>query len=1393
MFKAKSRLTSTIGSAALSLLFLFAPLSPVVAAKRQDPVTGAFAGRVSEAGQPPKPIAGAQVDIVNLQTGARYRKVTDASGGFYVGRLSPGDYTITVSHPDFKQETRQQRVSITQVREVIPVPVSLQRIAVAPPPTVTTGPTPPPETAATGTTQPTPAPTREEVGEEPRINLEVERLDGRRKGGYNENQVATLPLGATTYVRTFDELALLLPGVVLPPYSLGTIAGPGVAPGVGSAGQFSVNGLPSRANNFTVDGSDNNDEDIGVRRQGFLSLVPQPVESIKEYQVITLLAPAQFGRNIGAQVNAVSKSGGNVVHGDLYGFFSSNQFNSRNAFDTQGTNGVTQLNTAGGRPVVICGNANANSANTPNCTGPTALNINRDFGGEDPLSLGQFGFTLGGPIKKERWFYFLSGERQILNASEEKSFAVPTVEQRGFGLAGRTTTFNPLDPTSGSGATGFERDPLRLPTDMSAAAQFSRVVPQTLFGAAIFSLFPFPNNTSGVYGKNTYTQVLPASGRGAVVSGKLDYVNTDRRFFQSFTARYNFNQDWRDIPTAGGAIFAALRPATRTQNISTFLNSELSGKDARTQIYNQVRFSYGRTKLRFDELRDGSLLGSNFAGGFLLNRPLLQGVSLSDSGNVPFTSVTGSRIGNLCPSGATPGNNDVINTECVTGPVGQVIIGGFSPVGVDVYNFPQRRVNNTYQIADTMTIRASGRNAVTYTFGADIRRSELNSALPRNSRPLITFFGSTSLRNDPANPAQGGCAGVCEVDPNRIPYIPATWLAAAGVPSGFFQALAAPGREDGAIRLRYSQYNFFGQEDFRLADSFSVTLGLRYEYNTPVKEADGLIEQFYTLPATLNPLGILLERDSLYDPDRNNIAPRIGFAWAPKIFGAEHPSVIRGGFGVYYDQILGAVASQSRNVFPSFLPLNVSGVNNTSNLPFVLPRSLTLGTITNSSAGAGMDLGPCIREVVGPTNCVGPYTSVFATGSNNLNTLNPLFDPNSSSFNSTLLSNLLFALRRPTDDRDVANGLPSSFSFTLPSTQLNMPMAYHYSYTIEQGLPHNMLLSVGYVGTRGRNLIRITTPNAGPNNFPLIGTVNTSGFATGSTAGGIQNSALIAPSRVNDFIGALNLIETTGRSRYDAFQAQLRGRLARERTFLYQVGYTLSRARDSVSDVFDLAGSPALPQQSTTFSGTQTLSITGGNFPGEYARSNYDTPHRVSYDMVWDIIPGQSGLQLASTGMFQSGQPFTVNSIIDINKDGNLTDRLNTTGGLTLNGSDRYPIQLATGTSGESLTCFVANTPRTIPVSGANTRSLLPCQGFNAALPRNSFRAGAFRLVNLTAIKKFQFGETTILSARLDVFNLLNRDNFNIPVRILESPSFGSATETVTPGRRLQFGLKLSF
>src|SRR6266850_3154537 len=400
------------------LLLIISVLVMTKSTHAQDTVTGAFEGTVTNS-RTGAPLKGADVEITNQQTGLKINIQTDNRGRFYQGLLLPGVYNIRVALANYQTHEHLQLLKITYTGEVVPVPVSLEP---APPGT---------PAVATPTTSTTAAPGVEDTD----IPAGINRLDGRRSGSFSEEEVVTLPLGATTFVRTFDELALLLPGVAPPPQTLGNVAGPGVGAGVGSAGQFSVNGLRSRGNNFTVDGSDNNDEDIGVRRQGFVALIPQPIESIKEYQAITLLAPAQFGRNIGAQVNAVSKSGGNETHGTAYTFFNSSQLNSRNFFDTALGNTATPLRAAG-KPVLANGRQ---------------VTVTNQSGGEDSFTLVKGGFVLGGPLvpndsggSGKSLFYFISAEGQIVNATREESFAVPAVEQRGL---------------FGSGATGLSVDP----------------------------------------------------------------------------------------------------------------------------------------------------------------------------------------------------------------------------------------------------------------------------------------------------------------------------------------------------------------------------------------------------------------------------------------------------------------------------------------------------------------------------------------------------------------------------------------------------------------------------------------------------------------------------------------------------------------------------------------------------------------------------------------------------------------------------------------------------------------------------------------------------------------------------------------------------------------------
>src|SRR5437868_1905149 len=332
-------------------LCLTLPTLPIIHA--QDTVTGAFEGTVTNSDMG-EPIAGATTLIINQQTGQTYPKIADARGRFYQGLLAPGVYTIRVSASGYVTKEVQQRLFITRTGEVVPVPVALDPAPLGAQPTPTGTPT--------GAPSPTPASAPALTEEDTDIRARINAADASRGDSFNEKEVATLPLGERTVVRSFDELALLLPGVAPPPQTLGEVAGPGVGSGVGSAGQFAVNGLRSRANNFTVDGSDNNDEDIGVRRQGFVALNSQPIESVKEYQAITALATAQFGRNIGAQVNAVSKSGGANTHGAFYGFFNSSQLNARNVFDTVFGNGVTQLRAGNNQPVLISNTQDATGA-----------------------------------------------------------------------------------------------------------------------------------------------------------------------------------------------------------------------------------------------------------------------------------------------------------------------------------------------------------------------------------------------------------------------------------------------------------------------------------------------------------------------------------------------------------------------------------------------------------------------------------------------------------------------------------------------------------------------------------------------------------------------------------------------------------------------------------------------------------------------------------------------------------------------------------------------------------------------------------------------------------------------------------------------------------------------
>ncbi len=1339
----RSRFASFLLSSALVLLQSTQPIiafassartrRPVEAKPKPDTITGTLQGRVLDTGNLPLPDV--RIRVINDETGTPRATKTGADGWYQINLLPLGFYSIEATKEGF----------ILVKNAIQPIKVKLNQ-AVLQIPDIILGPetTASPAPVATNTPTPTPGPTQSTTTPRDENSQLINKNDPTRRGNSDDRMVSSLPLSG---IRSFDDLALLAAGVSPPPQVRG-VAGPGIGAGIGTAGQFSVNGQRARSNNFTVDGSDNNDEDVGVRRQGFVSLVPQSVESVKEIQIVTHLWDAEHGRSAGSQVNAVSKSGTNKFHGTFYDFFNHSALNARSFFDYSAKNAPPNRLTALAIDRFIDGQPVNTSVFPVRLDNQEVVTPNPSQG-KDQFQRNQGGAALGFPIFRNKTFFFGSFERQDIKSRQETHFSVPTVTQRGF---------------LNHGATGFV-------TIRNGKVQ--KFTPTFQAGESVYSLFPFPNNPVGPYGENTFTQVLPGDAHGTIYSLKLDH---NFRLFgpeitHVFTARYNFTDDERQVPVVGDALFSGVIPEVRTQNLSLFLNTQLS-----PTMSNQLRASYGRTRLRFSEMRDSFLTKSQFLKDpppFLLNARGISNLSFPEF-PMPFVNYQ-----------SRSASRDV---ESNLAQIGQMIVHPFSPVGLDVYLFPQARANNTAQVADTFSYF---RTSHAFKFGFDVRRTQLNSFLNRNFRPQVVFGGTPDLTAQfPGAPIQD-----ISQDGPTPGFFSGSDLASLGIPTGIFQSLSV-GAPDSTIGLRFWQFNFFANDNWRARRGLTLDYGLRYELNTVPREVNSRIEDTFSLNqlppgdpslsiavsfdavnpnnnivfnnqnllnsfnATLGALrGVLGGRDKIFDSDRNNFGGHFGFAWDP--FASNNnqagKTVIRGGIGAYYDLTLGSVVSQSRNVFPTFVPINID-----------------LNTFAYAADRFFM------RTIDGVVALFNPRFIPFSVINNQGQTLsrNGLISPtslNAIGVPNSILPQALGLLFNPAAAGTLSSGrtlAPSGggLAFTLPDNGLRSPYALQYNLQFERELSGDLLLNLAYVGTRGVKLTRFRTPNGGPNSITLpvdpLGLTTNLPYAIALPP--LSNLGAEIGTRPNPLLGAFTIFDSSAASNYHSFQATATKRFAQG----YQFGaaYTWSHAIDDVSDVFDMAGAFVLPQDD------RALILERGN-------ANFDIRHRIALSSTGNLPllhryndnKGAAGFLMGgwqySTFMtFQTGQPFTVNTSYDVNMDGNLTDRLDTLQGLSFVDSRRQKLQLTT-----------------------NSTDLLALLGRNGRVGRNFFRASGVARTDLALVKNFNVTEGQSVLFRVEAFNLFNRTHFAIPVRVLEAPSFGSSVDTSLNPRQIQFALKYVF
>ncbi|MCI0490319.1 MAG: TonB-dependent receptor [Blastocatellia bacterium] len=1199
---------------------VYAPL-----ALPQGQTTGAIQGRVYDI-DTNLPVAEATITVRNQDLGLERTALTRSDGSYVINILPPGSYTISATHPEYEpasdstiSQANNFAVRISTINQVAQRLIGLRKKGSSPQPPVTQPPVQPPSDPGS-------------VGAGSTEDQLTNTVTATRGGNFDRLQLLSLPLPG---IRSFDSLAFLLPGVAPPPQAIGQSVGPGIGAGIGTAGQFSVNGNRSRANNFTIDGSDNNDQDVGVRRQGFLAPTPQNIESLQEFRISTLLWDAELGRNPGSQVNAVTRSGSGDVHGHAYGFFTDDKLNARNAFD------FTDTLSAGG------------ILTSPN--------------GKDQSSRLQMGFALGGEIIPNRTFLFGSFEYMYLDADIEQHFATPTSAERRFQgepFLGVLTPFA-FDYVTDAGATPA--------------------------GLNLFQFYPLPNNPGGPYGANTLSRILSADGQGPSASLRLTHQLMPNHILN---ARYNFTDDDRELPSIKRAINSSIESHVRTQNLSLIVDSSFS-----STLVNQARISFGRTRLDFDG--ESNTFRKTFDSEVLI---------VPRDGSPPFPAI--------------------FPTD--TGPIGELIIRPFSPVGIDAFLFPQERASNTFQYADTMS-KTFGNHLL--KFGADIRRVHLNSRQDRNYRPLFEV--------------NNGLVRAINLDTgaSEIRFLRGVDFASLGQVSSVQQTLTA-GTPDSTIGLRLTEYDFFINDNWRIRPNFSFDYGLRYEYNTVPREVNDRIEQALRLEGLPTPgsssfdtperteffnslidayKGILNGRTRIYESDSNNFGPHIGFAWDPWSNGK---TSIRAGYGVYYDAVLGAVVNQSRSVFPTEIPINLDALFFAS-----------AGLIFNNPVFFSIPDGQ------------GNTSFLIAPGTGNQ------FGAEGADF-PALLAQLLLQ----------GEGATGGLAFTIPEKDLRTPYVQQWHLTIEQELFRDFLVSAAYVGTKGNNLTRLTTPNGGPSvtsfNFVLEsqGLVSIVDFTNP-----VFNQFPI--NRANEFLGAFQVFENSARSNYHALQ--LEGRKRYSQGFTFTTAYTWAHSIDQVSDIIATAGAPVLPQDSF-------------NLNGEKANSSFDARHRFSASLIWDLpfyreLSGSisrwlGGWQIASIFQAHTGPAFTLGLPIDTNLDGNLTDRPITTEGLIF--FDEHGSQRVALAPGREVIDFF---------------SLDPGSSGNGAVGRNTVRGDSFINLDLALSKRFRFTETQNFEFRTEFFNVLNRANFGIPIRVIGDPGFGSSIDTVNPARTIQFAFKYNF
>jgi hypothetical protein len=855
--------------------------------------------------------------------------------------------------------------------------------------------------------------------------------------------------------RDFTQLIALAPG-----YS-----------GYSVGGYGSLNGTRPNQMNWQIDGVDNNDfwHNIPAVNQGGVSGIAgvvMPIDAVDEFSAQTQ-SGAEAGRNAGGTVNLVLKAGGNEIHGSAYYYWRNEIFSDPSPFYAPDpAEGITKP--------------------------PRLRNEN-------------YGFTVGGPIIKNKFFYFLGFEKQ----------------QYIIGLSGIAT-----EPS-----TAWVNDALALLNTYHVAPS---TISENMLGA-LCATCPNPGTAPGLW---------PTSGTASI----LNLPGTVSNFFSSSPSTgysyngvvkldYNFNEKHHlsaRMFNGQGSQTAPLGTSTALAVASSNLPYYFEKAPIHVQNYTLVLNSaYTPT------LTNQILFGVNY-----FNQ------TFRDA-NSSFDTVA---------MGLDQSPDALINGKPILGAPNIAIVppsgGGFEQVGITP---PEGRNDITGMLADIVSYN---RGKHQFRFGGEMRQGHVNEFYYRHSLGQFVFDGT-----------QGPWAGTCLPANDPTQQCLNTLALADFLAGDVSSSSLTVGNAERTVTV--NGLSFFGSDQWQVTRKLNVNLGLRWEYFGPLHNDSKDLAVF--IPGK----GLVVQGNginSIFPPDKNNFAPRFGFAYQPT---AKADLVVRGGIGVFYDQI-------NMNPFLDYRPPN--------------------------SAADGLEDNPAGPKPV--SLYTQPICGFDAAGGYNWNAVQQSTCPDGVTPNAT---NSIYpgVTTCPTGNGCGAN----IYGIYSVGQNFRAPYIFNYNLQIEKSLGNAGIFQIGYVGSSAHKLSVMQNINQ----IPLVDAANSL-----LTPAQLQASRPFFSEYPN--FGDINQLNSVGDSNYNSLQTTFKLRSWHGLTS--QMSYTWGHELDTVSEYRGV-----IPLDSTNLKAEYGSGDydTRNSFTASFV---YDVP-KVAAATNWTryIL---NDWQLSSLLVFHGGQPFNI-------------------------------------------------------------------------------------------------------------------------------------------------------